>query len=153
MLWPALPNRAPRYNDHGCGAGIDVAAPALSVPSRDWLAKPGPIHRARVDRDRPFRASPTITCATSCQSVGDPSPYGEVTATPKRMAVPPDLAAFHAQAGDRIDDDILEAHQRSGNTFFVTLDRPQLRRAHALGIAALTPAELLQRFPDRRGSP
>jgi hypothetical protein len=54
-----------------------------------------------------------------------------------------------ASAGDRLDDDILEAHQRSQRDHFVTLDIPQRKRALAIGISALTPAELLGRYPTQ----
>lgn len=53
-----------------------------------------------------------------------------------------------ASAGDRIDDDILEAHQRSKRDHFVTSDRGQQKRAIAAGISAMTPAELLLRYPQ-----
>jgi len=50
--------------------------------------------------------------------------------------------------GSRLDDDHLEAHQRSGRDHFVTLDDGQLRHGRKLGLDTLTPSEVLARYPE-----
>jgi hypothetical protein len=51
--------------------------------------------------------------------------------------------------GSKLDDDHLESHRMAGRDHFVTLDDGQLKRGNRLGLSAMTPAQILARYPSQ----
>jgi len=64
-----------------------------------------------------------------------------------RWAETPDRAGV--SVGSKLDDDHLESHRMAGRDHFVTLDDRQLKRGIRLGLSAMTPAQILARYPQR----
>jgi hypothetical protein len=108
----------------------------LAVTTRLWLelkkSEPSPELRAYLERIAPLGAPARL----------DVSSFGGGD----YLSGPPLVR------GDNFDSDHVEAHLRSGRSYFITRDDRQLRRARAAGVQALTPDAFLERFPRARST-
>lgn len=97
----------------------------------------------RVPYEVTRQAIPEWISALFVKPLGTPARYGVSTWDGG------DYWAGAEQANiEGLDGDHVEGHIRAGRDLFVTSDKPLLGRLRARNIAALTPAEVLAKYPE-----